>query len=221
MLRKERATVTERRSSGLQIDTRAQREVQRLSGGNQQKVTIARWIAADARTILCFDPTRGIDVRTKREIYRLLRELAGQGFSVLYTPRARGGAAVCDRAIVIFGGRVVDVLPVEIADEAALTRAAYGLPREVARGRAVGAVIPLIRRRNAWVAGLCVLFALLAITSKLIQPDYGAGDFGSLMRAVLPYAFAVAAQTVVVIAGGIDLSVAAMMAADQLSPPRR
>ncbi|TGV94055.1 ATP-binding cassette domain-containing protein, partial [Mesorhizobium sp. M2E.F.Ca.ET.154.01.1.1] len=41
----------------LQIDTRAQGEVQRLSGGNQQKVTIARWIAADARTILCFDPT--------------------------------------------------------------------------------------------------------------------------------------------------------------------
>lgn len=67
-------------------------------------------------------------------------------------------------------------------------------------------------RRNAWVAGLCVLFVLLAVATKLIQPDYGAGDFGSLMRAVLPYAFAVAAQTVVVIAGGIDLSVAAMMA---------
>ena len=78
----------------LQIDTRAQREVQRLSGGNQQKVTIARWIAADARTILCFDPTRGIDVRTKQEIYRLLRELAAQGKSVLYLyVRARGSAA--------------------------------------------------------------------------------------------------------------------------------
>ena len=51
----------------LQIDTRAQSEVERLSGGNQQKVTIARWIAAGARTILCFDPTRGIDIRTKRE----------------------------------------------------------------------------------------------------------------------------------------------------------
>ena len=46
----------------------------------------------------------------------------------------------------------------------------------------------------------------------MIQPSYGAGDFGSLVRAVLPYAFAVAAQTVVVIAGGIDLSVASMMA---------
>jgi ribose transport system ATP-binding protein len=114
----------------LQIDTRAQREVQRLSGGNQQKVTIARWIAADARTILCFDPTRGIDVRTKQEIYRLLRELAAQDKSILfYTSELEEIQLACDRAIVIFGGRVVDVLPVEIADEAALTRAAYGLPR--------------------------------------------------------------------------------------------
>jgi len=114
----------------LQIDTRAQREVQRLSGGNQQKVTIARWIAAGAKTILCFDPTRGIDIRTKREIYKLLRELAAQGSSVLlYTSELEEVQLVCDRAVVIFGGRVVDVLPAEIADEAALVRAAYGLPR--------------------------------------------------------------------------------------------
>jgi ribose transport system ATP-binding protein len=114
----------------LQIDTRAQAEVQRLSGGNQQKVTIARWIAAEARTVLCFDPTRGIDVRTKAEIYRLLRELAGQGKSVLYyTSELEEVQLVCDRVVVIFGGRVVDGFPAEIADEATLTRAAYGLPR--------------------------------------------------------------------------------------------
>ncbi|MBZ9859321.1 sugar ABC transporter ATP-binding protein [Mesorhizobium sp. CA12] len=114
----------------LQIDTRAQGEVQRLSGGNQQKVTIARWIAANARTILCFDATRGIDVGTKQEIYKLLRELAGQGKSVLfYTSEMEEVQRVCDRVIVIFGGRVVDTFQVEEADEAALMRAAYGLPR--------------------------------------------------------------------------------------------
>ncbi|HEV7255788.1 MAG TPA: ABC transporter permease [Mesorhizobium sp.] len=67
-------------------------------------------------------------------------------------------------------------------------------------------------RQNGWVVGLIALFVLLFIVTKLIQPNYGAGDFNSLVRAVLPYAFAVAAQTMVVIAGGIDLSVAAMMA---------
>ena len=67
-------------------------------------------------------------------------------------------------------------------------------------------------RQHGWVVGLSVLFVALFILTRTIQPSYGAGDFGSLVRAVLPYAFAVAAQTVVVIAGGIDLSVAAMMA---------
>jgi ribose transport system permease protein len=67
-------------------------------------------------------------------------------------------------------------------------------------------------RRQGWVAGLFVLFVVLFVVTRLIQPAYGSNDFGSLVRAVLPYAFAVAAQTVVVIAGGIDLSVAAMMA---------
>ena len=115
----------------LQIDTRAQREVQRLSGGNQQKVTIARWIAAGTRIMLCFDPTRGIDIRTKHQIYPLLRELAAQGVSVLlYTSELEEVRLVCDRAIVIFGGQVVDTLPLERADEASLMRAAHGLPRE-------------------------------------------------------------------------------------------
>ena len=117
----------------LQIDTRAQREVQRLSGGNQQKVTIARWIAADARTILCFDPTRGIDVRTKQEIYRLLRDLAAAGKSILfYTSELEEVQLVADRVVVIFAGRVVDSFPAAIATEATLTRAAYGLPRAAA-----------------------------------------------------------------------------------------
>jgi ribose transport system ATP-binding protein len=114
----------------LQIDTRAQREVQRLSGGNQQKVTIARWIATGSRVLLCFDPTRGIDIRTKHQIYPLLRELAAQGVSVLlYTSELEEVRLVCDRTVVIFGGEVVDSLPLERADEASLMRAAHGLPR--------------------------------------------------------------------------------------------
>lgn len=66
--------------------------------------------------------------------------------------------------------------------------------------------------RNAWVIGLFVIFGLLLALTRVVQPDYGAAGIGSLVRAALPYAFAVAAQTVVVIAGGIDLSIASMMA---------
>ncbi len=112
----------------LQIDTRAQGEVRRLSGGNQQKVTIARWVAGGVKTLLCFDPTRGIDIRTKNQIYRLLRDLADAGAAVLfYTSELKEVQLVCDRAIVIFGGEVVAEIPVAEADEPALLRAAYNL----------------------------------------------------------------------------------------------
>jgi ribose transport system ATP-binding protein len=112
----------------LQIDTRAQGEVRRLSGGNQQKVTIARWIAQGVRTLLLFDPTRGIDIRTKRQIYALVRDLADQGAAVLfYTSELAEVRLACDRAVVIFNGRVVDVIDAADADEATLMRAAYGL----------------------------------------------------------------------------------------------
>ncbi|HET7169936.1 MAG TPA: sugar ABC transporter ATP-binding protein [Candidatus Limnocylindrales bacterium] len=112
----------------LQIDTRAKGEVRRLSGGNQQKVTIARWVAGGVRTMLCFDPTRGIDIRTKHQIYVLLRELAAAGAAVLlYTSELKEVQLACDRAIVMFGGRIVAEIDVADADEPALLRAAYNL----------------------------------------------------------------------------------------------
>jgi ribose transport system ATP-binding protein len=123
----------------LQIEARAGGEVRRLSGGNQQKVTIARWVAGGVQTLLCFDPTRGIDIRTKQQIYVLLRDLAEAGAAVLlYTSELKEIQLACDRAIVIFGGRVVAEIGAVDADEAALLRAAYNLradaqmPEEVA-----------------------------------------------------------------------------------------
>ncbi len=112
----------------MQIDTRAQGEVRRLSGGNQQKVTVARWLAHGVDTLLLFDPTRGIDVRTKRQIYDLVRDLSSQGAAILfYTSELNEIQQACDRAIVIFNGRVVDVIEAGEATEQNLLRAAYGL----------------------------------------------------------------------------------------------
>jgi ribose transport system ATP-binding protein len=112
----------------LQIDARAGSEVRRLSGGNQQKVTIARWVAAGVRTLLCFDLTRGIDIRTKNQIYVLLRDLAAAGAAILlYTSELKEIQLACDRVIVIFGGEVVAEMPAAGADEAALLRAAHNL----------------------------------------------------------------------------------------------
>ena len=67
-------------------------------------------------------------------------------------------------------------------------------------------------RRESWNVGLLVILALLLALTKAVQPNYGAAGFEGLAQAALPFAFAAAAQAIVVIAGGIDLSIASMMA---------
>jgi ribose transport system ATP-binding protein len=128
----------------LQIDTRAAAEVRRLSGGNQQKVTIARWVAGGVRTMLCFDPTRGIDIGTKQQIYQLLRDLAAEGAAVLlYTSELKEIQLACDRAIVIFHGRVVAEVRAADADEPTLLRAAYDLKPDAPMPEDVAAEVVL------------------------------------------------------------------------------
>lgn len=69
-----------------------------------------------------------------------------------------------------------------------------------------------ILRKNAWTLGLFVLLGALLVVTKLIQPSFGSNGLESLARAALPFAFATAAMAIVVIVGGIDLSIASMMA---------
>lgn len=129
--RKQERPKVDRAIERLQIDTRAQREVRFLSGGNQQKVTIARWVEGGLKTMLCFDPTRGIDIRTKHQIYPLLRELAAAGAGVLlYTSELSEIQLACDRVLVIFNGEIVAEMHVSAADEETLLRAAHNLGSE-------------------------------------------------------------------------------------------
>jgi ribose transport system ATP-binding protein len=111
----------------LSIDTRAAAQARRLSGGNQQKLTIGRWLAAGFRTLLLFDPTRGIDVGTPHQLYDLLRELADGGAAILmFTSELREVGLVCDRAAVLHYGAIVAEMPPS-ASETDLLTAAHGL----------------------------------------------------------------------------------------------
>jgi ribose transport system ATP-binding protein len=112
----------------LDIDVRAGSQLQRLSGGNQQKVTIGRWLASGFATLLCFDPTRGIDIQTKAQIYELLRELADEGAAILlYTSELREIPLVCDRVLVMYDGRIVHEQDAATATEEGLLTFAHGL----------------------------------------------------------------------------------------------
>ena len=82
-----------------------------LSGGNQQKVVIAKWLLTGARIVLLNDPTRGIDVGTKQEIYQLLRDLADAGTAILfYSTDYDELIGCCDRVLILYDGRVVRAL---------------------------------------------------------------------------------------------------------------
>jgi len=106
-----------------------------LSGGNQQKVVIAKWLLNAPRIILLNDPTRGIDVGTKQEIYALLRQLAAAGTTVLlYSTDYAELIGCCDRVAVFFDGRIVRWLQGDAMTEHALVASALNI--EVAeRGR--------------------------------------------------------------------------------------
>ncbi len=104
-----------------------------LSGGNQQKVLLARWLMTGPRLLLLDEPTRGIDVGAKAEIYRVLRHLAAQGIGVLFVsselPEVLG---LADRILVMSAGCITLDTPAAGASEAMLLRAAMaGFAREV------------------------------------------------------------------------------------------
>ena len=104
-----------------------------LSGGNQQKTVLAKWLGRKPKLLIVDEPTRGIDVGTKAEVHRLLSELAAQGVAVLMIsselPEVLGMA---DRIIVLFEGRVMREFARADADEDAIMRAATGLVEEAA-----------------------------------------------------------------------------------------
>ena len=119
----------------VNIDRRALwTRVGAFSGGNQQKIAIAKWLLAESRVLLLYDPTRGIDVGTKNEIYRLIRSYADAGGAVLfYSTEIPEIVHLADRALVFYQGRIAEEISGDRLSEEAILRAALG---EQADGRA-------------------------------------------------------------------------------------
>jgi ribose transport system ATP-binding protein len=105
-----------------------------LSGGNQQKVVIGKWLMREPRIILLNDPTRGIDVGTKQEMYQLLRRLAEAGAAILfYSTDYAELIGCCDRVLVMYDGRIRD----EFAGEALTERALVASALDIGEGAEV------------------------------------------------------------------------------------
>lgn len=102
-----------------------EQEVGKLSGGNQQKVVLARWLARKPKVLILDEPTRGIDVGAKAEIYKLISEMAAQGMGVIFVsselPEVLG---VSDRIIVMQNGRITGEVPARQTNEETVLRLA-------------------------------------------------------------------------------------------------
>ncbi len=100
-------------------------EVRGLSGGNQQKIVLAKWLGTEPEVLIVAEPTRGVDVGSKGEIHRIMRDLADRGVGILMVsselPETLG---VSDRIVVMAGGRIVAEMPGQGATEAAVMAAA-------------------------------------------------------------------------------------------------
>jgi ribose transport system ATP-binding protein len=94
-------------------------EVRLLSGGNQQKVIVAKWLARDCEVLFFDEPTRGIDVGAKSEIHKLLRELANQGKAiVMISSELPEILRMSDRVVVMCEGRITgELMPEEATQE--------------------------------------------------------------------------------------------------------
>ncbi len=104
-----------------------------LSGGNQQKIVLAKWLAREPALLIVDEPTRGIDVGTKAEVHRLLSDLAGQGVAILMiSSELPEVLRMADRVIVLFEGRIAAEFARGDANELSIMRAAAGLGSEVA-----------------------------------------------------------------------------------------
>ena len=195
--------------------------VRTLSGGNQQKVVIGKWLMNEPRILLLNDPTRGIDVGTKQEMYRLLRELSQAGMAILfYSTDQEELIGMCDRVVVCYGGKLIRELKGPDLNEHNLITAALNLSEEFVRSGSAGANSETggdsdsrwlkLRRFWRWNIGPFSAFLVFAIMFLLFsvkqQNGLSVNVLTSLSNKGVVLALVAMAQTLVVLTGGFDLS---------------
>ncbi len=195
-----------------------------LSGGNQQKALLARCLFASPKVLLLDEPTRGIDLAAKAEIYQQLRALAAQGYGiVLCSSEMSEILTQCHRIIVFREGRITAMMDRPDATEEKVLGAAAGRAAEAPE--APGAPAPPPHRASgAWRARIgryagAFGLALVLVLGIVFSPVRGGrlvfldlGNLTDILRQVAEKGILAVGMTAVVISGGIDLSVGSILA---------
>ncbi len=182
-----------------------------LSGGNQQKVWLARGLAAEADLVLLNDPTSGVDIETKQEIYKLLDEAKQQGKAIILHSTEDLEMEQCDRVYVMHEGRIVEELVGEQITVQNIIKTSF---REKSKGAAAhqekdftgrsGTLIGKLINNRAFLAfvTLISIFIMNSILNPRILSYMG---IQLLYSSAVPLVFIALGQMFMVISGGIDL----------------
>ena len=213
--RRREVEIVERELS--ELDVRApslEAPVSSLSGGNQQKVMMARAMLSEPAILVADEPTQGVDVGARAEIYRILREVSARGVPVVVVSSdALELEGLCDRVIVMSRGQAVTTLHGDAVTEerivhAAISATAHSAERAARPQRGVSRLARFIEGDYAPVAILALVIVALG-AYVLHHNDRYLQDFNinSVMFACAALGFISLGQTFALLLGGIDLSV--------------
>jgi ribose transport system ATP-binding protein len=202
------------------LDVRApslEAEVSSLSGGNQQKVVLARALLSAPTLVIADEPTQGVDVGARAEIYRILREVADAGIPVIVNSSdAKELEGLCDEVVVMSRGKVIETLTGDDVNEErmitaavrATTRAAAAEDIGARDAKASGGVRRLIHSDYAPSVLLVAVIVVLGAYIFARNDRYlSAFNVSTVLLAVTALGFIALGQTVSLLLGGIDLSV--------------
>jgi ribose transport system ATP-binding protein len=219
LVRNERARAREAISRFSVKTPSIESPVSSLSGGNQQKLLLASVLAGEPQLLLVDEPTQGVDVGARAEIYGILREIAGRGVGVaLVSSDFQEVAGLCDRVAVFSRGQVVKTLVESPLTESAITSTVLKSTSVRARDRlvahplwkwAAGDVAPIV----TVAAAVIVMGALAAVSNEYYLTTR---NMSGMLILIATLAFAAYGQQTVLLTGGIDLSVGPLMGLVQI-----
>ncbi len=186
-----------------------------LSGGNQQKVVLARALLSDPGLIVADEPTQGVDVGARAEIYRILREITDSGKPVVVkSSDATELEGLCDKVVVLSRGRVVETLTGGDVAEARIVAAAVSAVHNhdvsivVARGRPRGWLRHFLQADNAPAVPLAIVTVLLALYGYAHNANFlSAFNVYNVLMLATALGFVAMGQTIALLLAGVDLSV--------------
>lgn len=216
--RKAETRAVQRVSGELRIRTPSvEQPVRFLSGGNQQKVVLSRLLLGEVKVLLIEEPTQGVDVRSRFEIYEALRALARDGLTiVLKSSDPIELSGLCDRVLVMSRGAVTDELMTrDLTEErivGAFVRSRHSIRDEEVAGTSRSSVRSNLLRRWASPAFLALLL-LVTMAFAATRSDVFLSDFNinSLLLSTLPLSLVAVGQLHALLVGEFDISVGATL----------